>query len=173
MRGIEEAVRELQVGMASHLVTFATPDIEKASASLRKRLDRQHQRIVDGTDPLHAVLWTLGAALGEECWMKGHGAGVRRKTPLEGKIRVDLSAVELLQLGALANLGFQYMMPNMRLIDARRFADMDDALDASRSLTKIEAAIPKKYRPDLVLQVTNREGLIEDWWQTIKKRTLA
>jgi hypothetical protein len=173
VRGIEEAVRELQIGMASHLATPASPDIEKALADLSNGLNCQHRRIVDGTDPLHAVLWTLGAALGEECWLKGHGAGVRRKTPPEGKIRVDLSAMELLQLGGLANLGFQYMMPNMRLIDARRFADMNDALDASRSITRIEAAIPKQYRPDLILQVSNREGLIDDWWRPLKNRAFA
>jgi hypothetical protein len=61
----------------------------------------------------------------------------------------------------------------MRLIDARRFAGSDDALEASRSITKVEAAIPKKYRPDLILQVTNRESLIEDWWQPITRKITA
>jgi hypothetical protein len=107
----------------------------------------------------------VGAALAEESWLKGHGAGVRRKAPEAGKLRIDLSAAELLQIGSLANLGFQYMMPNMRLIDAPRFSGNDDALEASRSISKIEAAIPKMHRPDLILQVTSREILIEDWWQ--------
>lgn len=74
----------------------------------------------------------------------GHGAGVRRKAPAEGKIRIDLSAAELLQLGGLANLVFQRMMPNMRLIEVRRFTGKDGALDASLSISRIEAAIPKK-----------------------------
>ena len=159
--------------MASHLGTDLAPDIRKALANLRNRLDGYPPRRVKGTDPLHADLWVLGAALAEGCWLKGHGAGVRRKVPAEGKIRIDLSAAELLQLGGLANLGFQYMMPNMRLIDARRFTGKDDALDASRSISRIEAAIPGKYRPDLILQVQSCESLIEDWWQPIIRKATA
>ena len=64
------------------------------------------------TDPYHARLWTVGDAIGEACWLKGHAAGIRRKAPAEGKIRVDLSLTELLQLSWLAQLGFQHMMPN-------------------------------------------------------------
>jgi hypothetical protein len=82
--------------------------------------------------------------LAEDCWLKRHSAGVRRKAPAEGKIQIDLSAAELLQLGALANLGFQYMMPNMRLIDARRFTGSNDALEASRSISKVENGGPKE-----------------------------
>jgi hypothetical protein len=170
IRGVEEAVRELQAGMASQLGTEMAPGLQKALASLRSCLDHHPPRRAKGTDPIHAELWVLGAALAEECWMKGHGAGVRRKAPEVGKIRIDLSAVELLQIGSLANLGFQYMMPNVRLIEARRFDGSDDALEASRSICKIEAAIPKKYRPDLILQVESRERLIENWWQPIIRR---
>ena len=159
--------------MASHLGTELAPDVEKALADLRNRLDRYPRLRVKGTDPIHADLWVLGAAFAEECWLRGHGAGVRRKAPAEGKLRIDLSATELLQLGGLANLGFQYMMPNMRLIEARRFAGKDDALDASLSISRIEAAIPKKYRPDLILQVQSRESLIEDWWQPTTRKIIA
>jgi hypothetical protein len=173
IRGVEEAVRELQVGMTSHLGTEQAPDVQKALANLRKCLDRHASRRAKGTDPIHADLWVLGAALAEECWLKGHGAGVRRKTPAEGQIRIDVSVTELLQLGGLANLGFQYMMPNMRIIDARRFTGKDDALDASRSISKIEAAIPRKYRPDLLLQAESRECLIGDWWQPVIRKTVA
>jgi hypothetical protein len=170
IKGVEEAVRELQIGMASHLGPESGPEIQKAMANLRNCLERHPRRPAKHTDPIHADLWVLGAALAEECWLKGHGAGVRRKAPEAGKMRIDLSAEELLQVGALANLGFQYMMPNMRLIDARRFSGKEDALQASRSICKIEAAIPSKYRPDLLLQVKSREHLIEDWWQPIIRR---
>jgi hypothetical protein len=173
IRGIEEAVRELRAGMATQLGPQPTPDVQKTLTNFRNCLDRYSGQRVHGTDPIHAYLWALGAALGEECWLKGHGAGVRRKAPAEGKIRIDLLPAELLQLGGLSNLGFQYMMPNMRLIDARRFTGKDDALDASRSITKVEAAIPKKYRPDLFLQVESRERLIEDWWQPIVHKATA
>ncbi|CCD97697.1 conserved hypothetical protein [Bradyrhizobium sp. STM 3809] len=103
----------------------------------------------------------------------GHGAGVRRKAPNEGQIRIDLSPTELLQLGGLANLGFQHMMPNARVIPAHRFLDVDDARDASRSLSKVEAAIPNKYRPDLLAQAENRENLITGWWRPAAHRNSA
>jgi hypothetical protein len=173
VRGIEETIRELQVGMATHLGTELAPDVAKALADLRKGLNRYPPRRVKGADPIHADIWVLGAALAEECWLRGHGAGVRRKAPAEGKIRIDLSATELLQLGGLANLGFQYMMPNMRLIEVRRFTGKDDALEASLSISRLEAAIPKKYRPDLILQVQSRESLIEDWWLPITRKITA
>jgi hypothetical protein len=67
-------------------------------------------------------------------------------------------------------LGFQYMMPNMRLIEVHRFAGKDDALEASLSISRLEAAIPKKIRPDLILQVQSRESLIEDWWLPITRK---
>lgn len=173
IQGLEQAVRELQAGMASQLGTPLAPDVQNALTNFSNCLGRYSGQRVHGTDPIHARLWVLGAALAEECWLKGHGAGVRRKAPAEGKIRIDLSATELLQLGGLANLGFQYMMPNMRLIDARRFTGKDDALDASRSISKVEAAIPNKYRPDLLLQVESRERLIEDWWQPVVRKATA
>lgn len=167
IKGVQEAVRELQVGMTRQLGTKLAPDVQKASTDLRNCLDRYSGQRVHGTNPIHAHLWLLGTALGEECWLKGHGAGVRRKAPAEGQIRVDLSASELLQLAGLVNVGFQCMMPNIRIIDIRRFTGRDDALDASRSISKVEAAIPRKYRPDLQLQAESRESLIEDWRQSI------
>jgi len=173
IRGLEEAVRELQAGMTSQLGPQPPPDVQKALTNFRNCLDRYSGLRVHGTDPIHAHLWTLGAAWGEECWLKGHGAGVRRKAPAEGKIRIDLSATELLQLGGLSNLGFQYMMPNTRIIESRRFTGKDDALDASRSTSKVEAVIPNKYRPDLVLQAESRESLIEDWWQPVVRKATA
>src|SRR5476651_2453232 len=51
------------------------------------------QRVTD-----HAQLWIVGDAIGDACWRKGHAAGLTRKAPTEGKIRVDFSLNELLQL---------------------------------------------------------------------------
>ena len=165
IRGIEEAVRELQVGMASHLASTPGADIQNALKNLSRMLAQSSEPRRRETDPIPSLLWVLGAALGEECWRIGHGAGVRRKAPAEGQIRLDLSPTELLQLGGLANLGFQHMMPNARIIATHRFVDVDDARDASRSLSKVEAAIPSKYHPDLLHQAESREELIKGWWR--------
>ncbi|CCE05076.1 conserved hypothetical protein [Bradyrhizobium sp. STM 3843] len=152
--------------MTSQLDEKTLPsDVAKAEAELKIVLDEAARRQDLTEDAIHARLWALGAALGDACWLKGHSAGVRRKAPAEGRIRLDLSLVEILQLGGLANFGFQHMMPNIRLIDARRFADKEDAIEASRAVSRLEAALPKQYRPDLLDHARVREGLINDWWR--------
>jgi hypothetical protein len=168
LSGIEEAVREIQKGIQSQveLENASLPaDLQVAIDKLRYRLKHYRKRPSSETDPIHAQLWELGAAFGEASWLKGHAAGIRRKAPAEGRLRVDLSLTELLQLGVLANLGFRYMMPNGRLFELCRFKDEIDALDAARAISRIECAIPKQHRPDLMVQVENRECLISDCWQ--------
>ena len=59
--------------------------------------------------------------------VQGHRAGVKRKAPAEGYIRVDFSVTELLQLSWLAHLGFQNMMPNYRGFEIHRFSGAEDA----------------------------------------------
>ena len=106
---------------------------------------------------------------------KGHGAGIRRKAPAEGKVRVDLSLNELLHLSWLAHLGFQRMMPNYRDFEIHRFSGEEDAKEGALAVSKIEAAIPAKDRPfgDLSTQLKSRQTLIGDWWQTALGRLIA
>jgi hypothetical protein len=127
------------------------------------------------TDPYHARLWTVGDAIGEACWLKGHAAGIRRKAPAEGKIRVDLSLTELLQLSWLAQLGFQHMMPNYRGFEIHRFSGEEDAWEGAAAVGKIESVIPAKQRPfaDLSVQFKKRQKLICDWWQAVPDRLTA
>jgi len=172
VRGIEETVREIEKGMSPLLDGQVPEDVQKGLKALQAALRDRPRRPSFGTDPIHAQLWVIGAALGEACWVKGHAAGVRRKAPAEGLFRIDLSVIELLQLSGLANLGFQYMMPNSRLLEIRRFNGKDDALDGTRAISKIEGAIPKVHRPDLLSQAENRERLITDWWRP-KERASA
>jgi hypothetical protein len=171
LRGMREAVRELQVGMSRPLGTNLSQEVHQALKAYQHCLDRAQRQNTSGSILIHSQLWVLGSALAEECWSNGHGAGVRRKAPERGKIRVDLTVSELLQLGGLANVGFQHLMPNARIIDVRRFTGSDDAMEASRSISKIEAMIPKRFRPDLILQVESRKSLIEDWWSPLYKAT--
>jgi hypothetical protein len=148
------------------------PEVEKAQKDFHSTLQRWSPGWF-GTDPLHAQVWVLGAALGDACWVKGHAAGVMRKAPIEGNIRLDLPLVDLLQLGGLANLGFQHMMPNARLLQIKRFDGEEDALEATRAITKMERVIPKEHRPDLLLQAASREQLIADWWRPISEKIVA
>ena len=176
IRGIRECVREMRRGTVVQLDCDdhkLPDDLQKALSALDALLERVPVKTKSATDPIHAQLWTLGRTLAEACWIKGHAAGVRRKAPSEGKIRIDLSVIELLQLGALANLGFQSMMPNARLLDLRRFSGRDDAVEATRALSRLEAAIPKDHRPDLVRHADSRMQLIDGWWLPATERAIA
>ena len=176
VRGIRECVMEIRKGTVVLLECDdkkLPDDLQKALASLEQLLDRAPTKTKAGTDPIHAQLWTVGRTLADACWIKGHAAGIRRKAPAEGKIRIDLSTVELLQLGALASLGFQHMMPNARLFELRRFTGKDDAVEAAWAVSRLEAAIPKENRPDLVRHANSRMQLIDNWWTPVKERSFA
>jgi hypothetical protein len=176
IRGIRECVMEIRKGTVVLLDSEdkkLPDDLQQALAGLEQLLARAPTKTKAGTDPIHAQLWTLGRTLADACWVKGHAAGIRRKAPVDGKIRVDLSIVELLQLGGLANLGFQHMMPNARLFELRRFTGKDDAVEAARAVSRLEAAIPKENRPDLVRHAESRMQLIDNWWTPVKERSIA
>ena len=175
IRGIKECIQEIRKGTESLLgcdENTLPEDLQKAISELQALLNRPPPKKYN-TDPIHAGLWSLGRTLADACWIKGHAAGIRRKAPAEGRIRVDLSAIELLQLGGLANLGFQNMMPNARLLELRRFTGKDDAMEAARAVTRLEAAIPKEYRPDLVQHTEARTRLINGWWDGAPNRATA
>ena len=165
--GIRDCIREMRRGTAIILQCNDQDfpeDIATLMSALDGRLDRPASKTKSAADSITVQLSTLGKMLGEACWRKGHSAGIRRKAPAEGKIRADLSAIDLLQLGALADLGFQHMMPNARLFDMRRFTGKDDALEAAQAVSRLEAAIPKEHRPDLLRRAQARMRLIDDWW---------
>jgi hypothetical protein len=178
-QGMEEAMREMARGVSSHCALEGAEvpaSVEEAMAAVKALgARRRSARRRGSTDPYHAQLWVLGDAIGEACWLKGHGAGMRRRTPAEGKIRVDLSVNELLQLGWLAHLGFQHMMPNYRGFDSYRFDSEKEALEGVRAISRIEAAVPVAERPvaDLAIQFKNRQKLICDWWQVTPDRLTA
>jgi hypothetical protein len=178
LRGIEEATRELVRGACQHyeLEGQVIPErVAKALDHLKSIADRPRKVRRGTTDPLHAHLWVIGDAIGEASWLKGHSAGLRRKAPAEGKIRVDFSINELLQLSWLAHFGFQHMMPNFRGFGIHRFSGHDDAEEGAIAVAKIERAIPANSRPfaDLSEQLKYRQKLISDWWQRTPDRQSA
>lgn len=178
VRGLEEAAREFTRGLSSHYELEENAVPERVALAL-KGLDAASRKAATSSkrlaDPYHAQLWILGDAIGEACWLKGHAAGIRRKTPAEGKIRVDLSIAELLQLSWLAHLGFQRMMPNFRDFEIHRFNGAEDAQEGAWAVSKIECAVPVKQRPfaDLSIQLKRRQELISDWWQSAPGRLSA
>jgi hypothetical protein len=174
LQGMEEATREIARGVSAHY-EFEGVVPERVATAVKAVKAVSGKRWKPGkiaTDPYHAQLWILGDAIGEACWLKGHAAGIRRKAPAEGKIRVDLSLNEMLQLSWLAHLGFQHMMPNYRGFEIHRFSGAEDAQEGAIAVGKIESAIPAKQRPfaDLSVQLKSRQKLIRDWWQVVPDR---
>src|SRR5665213_1955940 len=177
LRGMEEAVRELARGINSHCDDKGRSP-ERVVAAMEKVKTATYNEWKPGkglTQRYHPQLWILGDAIGEACWLKGHQAGMRRKAPAEGRIRVDLSLNELLQLSWLAHLGFQRMMPNYRDFEIHRFSGQADAKEGALAVSKIEAAIPVKERPfaDLSDQIGCRHALINNWWQAAPRQLIA
>jgi hypothetical protein len=178
LRGAEEATREVLRGLGAHyeLEGQKIPEtIAKALKSISAVSDKRYDTVKAFNDAYHPQLWVLGDAVGEACWLKGHSAGMKRKAPAEGKIRVDLSLNELLQLSWLAHLGFQNMMPNYRCFEIHRFSHGEDAQEAAKAVSRIECAIPSKLRPfaDPSIQLKNRQQLICDWWPSTPHRLTA
>jgi hypothetical protein len=178
LRGMEEATREIVRGIGSHYELDGQSVPERVATAMKaaKAVSGKCSKLKNGgTDPFHAQLWILGDAIGEACWLKGHAAGLRRRAPAEGKIRIDLSLNELLQLSWLANLGFQSMMPNYRGFEIHRFSGEEDAQEGALAVCKIEGAIPAAARPftDLSAQFAGRQKLINDWWRKAPARLSA
>jgi hypothetical protein len=176
LQGMEEATRELARGINAHYELDGQVAPERVAIALKAfgAVSGKHRK-KGSTDPYHAQLWIVGDAIGEACWLKGHGAGMRRKAPAEGKIRADFSVNELLQLSWLAHLGFQHMMPNYRGFEIHRFSGEENAWEGAKAVAKVEAVIPAKDRPfaDLSVQVRSRQKLICDWWQAVPNKLTA
>jgi hypothetical protein len=178
LRGAEDATREILRGLSAHY-EFEGQKIPETIANALKLLkavsEKRYDTVKTFNAAYHPRLWVLGDAVGEACWLKGHSAGMKRKAPAEGKIRVDLSLNELLQLSWLAHLGFQNMMPNYRNFEIHRFSHGEDAHEAAKAVSRIECAIPSKLRPfaDPSIQLKNRQQLICDWWPSASDRLTA
>lgn len=168
-RGMQEAAAEIIRGVNSHFeVEGKLPaGVSKALEKLRSSVGQvSHHRQLDLR---HAQLWTFGDAIGSACFAKGHRSGKLAMAPRDGRILVELSTNELLQLSWLAHLGFQHMMPNYRGFETHRFGGEDDARDGAKAIERLEVSIPAVHGPvDPIALSNSRLALIENWWSERK-----
>ncbi len=168
-RGMQEAAAEIIRGVNSHFeVEGQLPaDVSKALGKLRNSAANVSPR--RQVDLRYAQLWIFGDALGSACWNKGYRSGRRSKAPRDGKIHVELSTDELLQLTWLAHLGFRYMMPNYRGFEIHRFSGEEDARKGARAVERLELSIPKGMgAADPIALSNSRLALIKNWWSEKK-----
>ena len=136
-RGAEDATREILRSLSSHFERESQNIPESVAKALNaaNAASLQHRKPQKGaSDPNHAQPSILGDAIGAACWLKGHTAGIRRKAPAPGKIRVDLSLDELLQPSWLAHIGFQHIMPNYRGLEIYRFSGEEDTQEGAKAV---------------------------------------
>jgi hypothetical protein len=168
-RGIQEAAAEIVRGVNSHFEVVGQMPAGVSKAIERLNSSAGHVSPRRQFDLRYAQLWTFGDALGSACWNRGYRLGKQSMAPRDGKIRVELSVDELLQLAWLAHLGFQHMMPNHRGFEIYRFTGEDDARSGTRAIERLEVSIPAKQGPADPIALSNgRIALIENWWSERK-----
>jgi hypothetical protein len=170
LRGMQEATVEIIRGANSHFEAGSQPPagvlkaLEVLNAGGGFPQDKQLER-------RHAHLWVFGDAVGSACWNKGYRSGKLTMAPRDGKIFVELSPNELLQLTWLAHLGFLHMMPNYRSFETHRFSGEEDARDGAKAVDRLEVSVPVVHRPvENPIALSNaRLALIENWWASESK----
>jgi len=163
-RGMQEAAAEIIRGVNSHFADGQLPaGVSKALEKVRSSTGNvSHSRQLDLR---HAQLWVFGDAIGNACRSKGYRSGKLSMAPRDGKIHVELSSNELLQLTWLAHLGFQHMMPNYRGFETHRFSGEYDARDSAKAIERLEVSMSAVHGPaDPVALSNSRLALIENWW---------
>jgi hypothetical protein len=166
--GIQVATREILRGVQSHYhaVGLAIPrhvakaieavDSFSGDPSSEKALLRYRAR-----------LCSFGDAVGSACWRRGFETCREQMLPREGRTRLDLRSDDLLQLAALADLGFKKTMPNDRAIETPRFNNEQHALNASLAVDRLECAVPEPLRSSAHSAV--RQSMIRHWWPPERK----
>jgi len=142
-RGVQEAAAEIIRGINSHfevagqLPAGVSNALEKLGSSAGHVSPRRQLKF------RHAQLWIFGDALGSACWNRGYRLGKLSMAPRDGKVHVELSENELLQLAWLAHLGFQHMMPNYRGFESHRFRGEDDARHGAWAIERPNYLLPR------------------------------
>lgn len=166
LRGMQEATIEIIRGVNSHFEVEGQPPagVLKALETLKTAGSGLSQDKL--LERRHAHLWAFGEAVGNACWKKGYRSGKLTMAPREGKVFVELSPNELLQLTWLAHLGFLHMMPNYRGFEIHRFSGEEDARDGAKAVDRLEVAVPAMHRPaDNPIALSNaRLAMVENWW---------
>jgi hypothetical protein len=166
--GIRVATREILRGLQSHYHTvgLAIPQ------HVTKAIEAVESLPGDPSSEkaflrYQASLWTFGDAVGRACWRKGFETCHGQMLPPEDRIRLELRSDDLLQLAALAHLGFKRTMPNDRAVETVRFDGEQHALNASRAIDRLECAIPKSFRRSNHSAI--RQDMIRNWWPPVRK----
>ena len=179
LSGLKEASDELIRGVAYHYQhdKQASEPVLKALNEIKARLAKKQPARMT-RDAVSAGLCELGRAIGDVAFRKGFEAGqeaqARFEAPIIGKIRVDLSISELMQIRWLAHFGFEHTMWNTWDPEGTKprshthivFNDRLDAQTATEAIDTLESRIPKGQRDsdEPYALALNRQQMIRERW---------
>jgi hypothetical protein len=181
LSGIREAVDELMRGAAYHYQNDkkTSEPIVKALNDIKARLSKKRPSRIAG-DTVSTGLSELGRAMGDVVFGKGFEAGrnaqARLEAPINGKIRIDLSISELMQIRWLAHFGFEHTMWNTWDPEGGKprphtdvvFKNRTDAQRATEAIDLLEQRIPKEGRDSgkPYALALNRQQMIRERWHS-------
>jgi hypothetical protein len=177
--GLKEASDELIRGLAYHYQhdKQASEPVLKALNEIKARLAKKQPARVTCV-AVSGVLCELGRAISDVAFRKGFEAGqeaqARFEAPIMGKIRVDLSVSELMQIRWLAHFGFEHTIWDTRDPEGAKprshthtvFKDRLDAQRATEAIDTLESRIPKERgdSDERYALALDRERMIRERW---------
>jgi hypothetical protein len=181
LSGLKEATDEIMRGVAYHYQhnKQGSEPVLKALNDMKTRLAKRRPARTT-RDAASAGLRELGGAISDVVFRKGFEAGqsaeARFEAPIDGKIRVDLSISELMQIRWLAHFGFEHTMWNTwdpEGAKPRPHADVvfkakPDAQRATEAIDTLERRIPKERKDSgqpYALAI-NRQQMIRERWHS-------
>jgi hypothetical protein len=181
LSGIREAVDELMRGAAYHYQNDnqTSERILNALNDIKARLSKKRPTRIAG-DAVSTGLSELGRAMGDVVFGKGFEAGrnaqARLEAPINGKVRIDLSVSELMQIRWLAHFGFEHTMWNTWDPEGAKprphadvvFKNRTDAQRATEAIDLLEHRIPKDRRDSggPYALALNRQQMIRERWRS-------
>ena len=181
LSGIKEAVDEIMRGAAYHYQNNnqTSEPILNALNDTKARISKKPSVRIRG-DGVSAGLSELGRAMGDVVFGKGFEAGrnaqARLEAPISGKVRVDLSISELMQIRWLAHFGFEHTMWNTWDPEGAKprphadisFKNKTDAQQAAEAIDLLEQRIPKQRRDSDApyALALNRQQMIRERWHS-------
>jgi hypothetical protein len=181
LSGIREAVDEMMRGAAYHYQddNQTSEPILNALKDIKARLSKKRPTRITG-EAVSTALGELGRALGDVVFGKGFEAGrdaqARLEAPINGKVRIDLSISELMQIRWLAHFGFEHTMWNTWDPEGTKprphadvvFKNRTDAQRATEAIDLLEHRIPKERRDSggPYALALNRQQMIRERWHS-------
>jgi hypothetical protein len=164
LRGMQDAIKEITVGVASNCERQAIPEQVADQLEGTKEATAKAKGSQDRVYAVSMRLCELGNALGMAAWQAGCEAGQQNANPREGEIRIDLTTQELIDICWLSHYGFKQMIWGKDT--SFTFKDEKEAEEATYAIGKLERRFPESHGDldDPYAQAFHRQCMIWERW---------